>query len=311
MPSWRRTESRVVRPFTSVDDALKEVRFRLRADEEFDDRTSFDASEVELRDIRPEFALHVPVATLQAAIPLNPAELSLVIRLSDPRLHRSELVFESGLDALPETWSVPQEVRDRFSWKFGLIASVALVLRGNRSCQPGLPFMRGHWIARKDFSIRSVPERRTFPIERWTAEDFARRGLPRDSVYWIEFLTDDLNTAFDDPADALRVCLRADVYDALVETEDSPSGCAVAKMIEAEILTEVLWRGLDSLESDEGIERGSLLHSALTRVEKATKANREALRQLVTQKKELASLRAFAQAAVNARKDLARLRVAR
>lgn len=311
MPSWRRTESRVVRPFTSVEAALKEVRFRLRAYEEFDDRTSFDASEVELRDIRPEFALHVQAPELEAARPLVPADLSLVIRFSDPRLRRSELVFESGLDALPETWSVPPAVQDRFSWKFGLTASVALVLRGNRSPQPGLPFMRGHWIARKDFSVRSTPERRTFPIERWTAEDFARRGLPRDAVYWIEFLTDDLNTRFDDPSDALRVCLRADVYDALVETEDSPSGRAVAKMIEAEILAEVLWRGLDNLESREEIEKGGLLHSALTRVEKATKANREGLRKLVTQKKELSSLRAFAQAAVDARKDLAKLRVAR
>lgn len=308
MPNWRRTESRVVRPFTSLGEALKDVRLKLRANEDFDDRTSFDASEVELPDLRPEFALNVRVPAQESDRSLTPTDLSLVIRLADTRLHRSELVFESEIEAMPPTWSVPPEVKHRFSWRFGLTASVMLVLRADRPPEPELPFMRGHWIARKDFSVRTLPERRTFPIERWSAEDFARRGLPRDTVYWIEFLTDDINTRFDDPGEALRVCLRADVYDALVEAEDSPAGRAVAKMIEAEILTEVLWRGLDNLGSNESIERGSLLHSALARVEKATKANQEALRQLVTQGKELSSLRAFAQAAVDARKDLARLR---
>lgn len=310
MPNWRRTESRVVRPFQSVEAALADVRLKLRADAEFDDRTSFDASEVELREIRPEFAFAVQVSALDAARPLSAADLSLAIRFSDPRLRRSELIFESGVDALPDTWTVPAAVKDRFSWKFGLNASVALVLRADRPPEPGLPFMRGHWIARKEFSVRSVAERRTFPIERWTAEDFARRGLPRDTVYWIEFMAEDLNARFDDPGEAFRVCLRADVYDALLDAEESPSGRAVMALIKAEILTEVLWRGLENLGQDQEIEKGGLLHSALARVEKATNASQEALRRVTTDK-ELSTLRTFAQAAVDARKDVARLRVVR
>jgi hypothetical protein len=310
MPNWRRTESRVVRPFRSVEAALTDVRLKLRADAEFDDRTSFDASELDSGDIRPEFELNVQADALEAVRPLTAADLSLAIRLTDAKLRRSELVFESGIEVLPRTWTVPPEVKDRFSWKFGLTASVALVLKANRPPEPGLPYMRGHWIARKDFSIRTLVERRTFPIERWPAEEFARRGLPRDTVYWIEFMTDDLNDRFDDPSEALRVCLRADVYDALVDNEETPAGRAVMKLIEAEILAEVLWRGLDALEACDDIARGSLLHTAVAKVVKATGTNEQALRQVVTKKRELSTLRTFAQAAVDVRRDVAKLRLA-
>jgi hypothetical protein len=309
MPNWIRTESRVVRPFQSVEATLREVRLKLGADAEFDDRISFDASEVDFSDIQPEFALNVQAAALEAVRPLRAEDLFLVIRLTDARLRRSELVFESDIETLPRTWTVPREIKDRFSWKFGLTASVALVLKANQPPQPGLPYLRGHWVARKDFSVRSVAERRTFPIERWTAEEFARRGLPRDTVYWIEFLTDDLNVRFDDLAEAFRVCLRADVYDALVDTQETPPGLAVMKLIEAEILAEVLWRGLDALDASDEIARGSLLHTVVAKVEKATGTNAQALREAVITRRELSTLRAFAQAAVDVRRDLAKLRL--
>lgn len=307
MANWRRTESRVVRPFASAEDALREVRFRLRNEEEFDDRTSFDGSHLDPRDLRPEFALNVNASALDAVRPIGMGDLCLVVRLADGRLRRSEQIFASEIEAVPERWAVPPEVKSRFSWNFDTTASVALVLRSDRRPEPGLPFRRGHWVARKDFSIRSNPEPRAFPVERWAGEDFVRRGLPRDTAYWIDFLAEDLNARFEDPSDAFRVCLRADLYDALLDGGESPGGRAVTALIVAEILTEVLWRGLDRLSPDDEILTRGLLHAALARVTKKTGADCGTLRQLVA-KKELSSLRAYAQAAVDARRDLARLR---
>lgn len=308
MPNWRRTESRVVRPFVNVEEALRNVRFKIQGNAEFDDRTSFDASDTDRCEIHPQFLFDIQAPVSDMIRPLTTADIHLVIRLSDARLRRSELVFERSIEDLPRTWTVAPEVKDRFSWKFGLTASVALVLREDRPPRPGLPFMRGHWIARKDFSVSSKPERRMFPIERWTAEDFARYRLPRDTVYWINFIRDDINERFNDPGEAFRICLRDDVYDALLDAEESPAGRAVMKLIEAEILTEVLWRGLNNLEPYDDIEKGGLLYAALSRVKKVTGANEEELSHVVTIKKELSTLRAFVQAAIYTRKDLVRLR---
>jgi hypothetical protein len=308
MPQWQRTETRVVRPFPTAESCLVGVKFKLTRDAKFDDRTSFDVSEVELDRLQPEFRLQVDLSPLGAqgsGLPA-PSDLDLVIRFADARLHRSEVVFKEAVESLPETWHVPTDVSKKFSWKFGADVTVALVLRLKRSAQSGQPFMPGRWVARKDFSVRSKAEPRAFPVERWTADDFARQGLPRDTVYWIQFIADDLNRRFDDPGDAFRVCLRADVYDALDQAQDTQQGRALFSTIISEILTEVLWRGLQSLGDSEQIERGGLLHSALARVEKATNATRNSLRRLVADG-ELSSLRTFAQATVGMRRALAKL----
>jgi len=292
---------------------LAGVRLKLCPAEEFEERTSFDTSEIDLRDVSPVFLLGVDRSALNAS-PLvgksGSASVALVIRFADVRLRRSELVFQHEVTNTPETWVVPPDVRNRFSWRFGVDVSVALVLTSDRPVQAGQPFMRGHWVARKDFSIRAKAEPRAFPIERWTGEDFAAAKLPRDSVYWIQFMTDGLNSRFDDPGDAFRVCLRADVYDALVQAEHTPEARALASIITAEILAEVLWRGLRSLDASEEIEIGGLLHSALVRVARATNATHETLQRLVVNG-ELSSLRTFAQAAVGARRAIARLRPTR
>lgn len=305
--NWRRTETRTVRPFPSVDDCLAGVRLRVSPDADFDERTSFDPAEIGSSDIRPEFRLGLDLSALGALSSLSPADLSLVIRLVDVRLRRSEVVLDSTAESFPQTWALPQSVRDRLSWKFGVEATVALVLKSDRSPHPGQPFLRGHWLARRDFSVRAKAEPPAFPIERWTADDFARHQLPRDTVYWIQFVADDLNRRLEDPGEAFRVCLQADVYDTLDDTQDTGPGRAVMSVLCSEVLAEILWRGLRSLEDHEEIERGGLLQSVLARVEKATNATKEALCKFVAAG-ELASLRAFAQAAVGTRRVVLRLR---
>jgi hypothetical protein len=75
-----------------------------------------------------------------------------------------------------------------------------------------------------------------------------------------------------------------------------------------EILTEVLWRGFENIENNDEIEKGSLLHSAVTSVERATGKNASVIRRVVKEQKDLATLRAFAQATVNAREELIKLK---
>ncbi len=302
---WIRTESRLVRPFPSLDDSLKGVRFRLAPDSDFDERTSFDASE--LGDVCPEFLLNVDRSPLGGEGAVEPEELSLVIRIADVRLRRGEIVLETGLDEAPETWALPADVRDRFSWRTGVDAAVALVLRESRETpRPGEPFLRGHWVARKDFTVRPKAVPQSFPIERWTGEDFVQRGLPKDTAYWIDFVSDDLNQRFENPGEAFRVCLRADVYDTLVAVEDTDRGSAAMTLILTEILAEVVFRGMRELEGSTDLEKGGLLDAALRKIRVATGVDCAALHSYV-EKGDFATIRAFAQAATQARRSVAKL----
>lgn len=306
MENWTRTESRLVRPFTSADATLDEVRFKLRANDEFDERTSFDPPDPADGDFQPEFELNFNASSLDNKLKALEQHLSLIIRLSDAPLHRSEIVFEQAIHDLPRTWRIPAESKHRFSWSAGFTASVALVLRHSRNPEPGLPFLRGHWVARKVFRIRSQKQQRAFRIEPWTGDDFARNGLPRDVVYWINFLTDELNQRFDDPGEAFRVYMRNDVFHALCDMEDSNSGRAVLKLISADVIAEIVWRGLKDLAPDEEIEPDGLLGAMIRSVTGKTRTSVEQLRRLASDN-DFSSIRAYAQAAVGARLELARL----
>lgn len=301
---WVRSESRTVRPFPSLDECLADVQFRLSSERDFNGSTSFDASE--LSDIRPEFRLNIDQSALEVGSAVAAHDLSLVIRLADLRLRRGELVFESAPDVIPEAWTVPPDVRRRFSWKTGVEATVALALREDREPRVGQPFLKGHWVARKDFSVRPKPAPRSFPIERWTAEDFVKRGLPKDTAYWIDFISDDLDQRFENPGEAIRVCLRADVYDALAAAEDTDQGRGVMSLILTEILAETVFRGLRGVRPSEELEPGGLLDSALRKVTRATGTTLDVLHKYV-ERGDVASVRAFAQAATEARRSIARI----
>lgn len=306
MASWKRSEARVVRPYRTADECLYGVRLRLQAAADFDERTFFDTKEVDLSDLLPEFFLAVDPTVLDSATDLAPADTKLVIRLTDKRLHRSEIVFASPLNSLPETWRLPVEVKNRFAWSFGIDITVAVVLGASRPMTPGQPHMRGQWLARKDFSVHARTERRRVALEKWTEDDFAAQGLPRETVYWIRFSADDLNQRFDDMEEAFVICVAASVYDALAVGSDASPARASMSLIAADVLAEVVSKGLKELDSVDQLQHGSLLQASLASIEKATGAQPAKLQRLVTDG-DLSAVRAFAQATVRARRALMRI----
>lgn len=300
---WRRAETRTVRPFQGVDASLDGVRFRVLPEQAWEERLSFDACE--LSDIHPEFLLDLDRSALASADVVNASDLCLVIRLADIRLRRGEVVFKSAATELPPTWTVPNDIQGKFAWRFGVKATVALVLPEGRPPRPGEPFLQGHWVARKDFSVRPKASPRSFPIERWTADEFAECELPRDTAYWIDFISDDLNQVFEDPSDAFRLCLRADVYDALSMVNDTDRGRGVMSLLLADVLAETIYRGLRDVNPAD-IERDGLLDLALRKVTRATGASVEKLRRSVASG-DFATMRAFVQATTEAKRHIAKV----
>lgn len=300
---WRRSESRVVRPFAGVEGCLGSVHLRLFSDAEWDDRTAFEVEQDRLSDVSPEFQLDIDKrAKREGRIESN--RLSIVVTLRDLHLRRSEVVFEKPLKDVPEFWAPPYDVYREFAWASGVKATVALVLNATRRPTVGEPYLRGHWLERKVFLVRPRSQPHSFPVERWTAEDFAKKKLPKDTAYWVDFLTDDFNRRFDEPGEALRIAFRDDVFDALADKESSPSSRAILALIISEVATDILAKALETVESDE-LDRAGVLYAVLERIRKATGAKREELADYVKNGNR-AALRAHVQAARSMHRDLAK-----
>lgn len=298
---WTHGETVVARPFLSVDDYLKGVKFRLRSDRPFDGKDSYEAQDIDLDRLAPEFQL-----PLGEGLPPNLVKgLSLVVRLQDLNLRRSEIVFEENLDKAPATYAVPTSVAKQYAWKAGVRAIVTVMQREDRKRQAGQPYRRGHWIARRVFHVGRKGKSSNFPIEKWEPHRFEGLGLPSDTVYWLEVMSDDLNQSIKNPNEAFVLGIRADVFDAFAGSEDA-SARAFNAMLKAEVLTDLLVVGLSNMEGE--LVKGGLLASLVNRLNRSTDVKVTTLREWSKSPEGRAKIRAHVQTMTQARNTLARLK---
>jgi len=306
MPSdWSHAEAVVVRPFVSADDFLDAVKFRLHEDQPFDARDSFEASEVDLHRLAPEFQL-----PLGDGLPDKlKGNLDLVIRLQDLHLYRSEMVLEMPLSHAPKSFRVPVEVAKTFAWRAGVKAIVAVMQRKDTKRVAGQPYLRGHWVARRSFYVGRNPKSRAFPVEPWTPKQFEQQGLPGEAVYHLALVTPDLNQRFKNPADAFRLGIREDVYEALAASEATPGTKAFYAMLQTDVYTDLLVLGLTDLDHSEPLEKGGVLEALVKRLERSTKMDRAKMTAHAANGPEgRAILRANVQAMLQAKNVLVKLR---
>lgn len=246
----RRSERRLIRPFPSVNEILKDVGLRVRPTDEFAvEEAHIEVDDATLGEIDVECRLQpLDIDALKRQYPDLAPSMVLGIVLTDHGLKRSWLVFKCPIDDVPELWRLPPDVRNQLSWTGPTQLSVFVMLgKAAGSVQRGKPYRLGHWVARKDFSIGVAARQPAFPIERWEPDVFQRRGLPRRTTYYVDVDEDALLNEGDELRSAIRVGLHASVFDSLRLLGRSPIAKGLQAWLAAEVVAEVLFRGLQSL----------------------------------------------------------------
>ena len=298
---WTVVKPQVVRPFPEIKDALKTTLFRLGPDRDYETRDTYEPREVNVATLQPEFRF-----ALADELKKLPG-LSLVISLHDASLHLSDKVFECKLDKAPETYQLPVDVVRRFGWKAGVRVVVTIMQAADQKPKPGQPWMRGHWVARHVITIGAKPKARSFPVEPWPAEEFTRRQLPDGTVYWLEFVSTNLNQKFKDPKDAFRLGIRQDVYDALATNQESPATRAAFALLMCETVTDLIVVGFRDLEGED-LERGTTLDNLFKRLSQKTGLTKQKVESLAKQEDGRALIRAHVQKMLDTADPLVRLR---
>ncbi|GIW41483.1 MAG: hypothetical protein KatS3mg076_2060 [Candidatus Binatia bacterium] len=303
---WLRSESRVVRPI-EVAGVLSDVRLRLCRGGSFEKPGRLEVRPEDFPKLDPELHLALNVEALSSAA-LSPLleRLGLVVRLSCRSLRRNYQGLRGDLGNLPERWRVPPTILRALPWKAGVEITVALVAKG-WPAGPTLYSVRpGQWLERVDFVIGRTP-RPLFQAERWQREDFERAGLPGDTVYWLQFVSDDLNDVFEEPQDAFRLFIRDDIFDRLKAAENTSSGKAFLAFFYSDIVAEILYRGLRNFDGGELVE-GGLLGKLVRRIERSTGRDLAFLSALA-QQEDRPALAAVVQAALGVRRWITKLGV--
>lgn len=284
-PRWRRQESRPVRPFRSAADFLKDVGFRLYADEEFSANELIQVVAVDTR--RLTLAVKVPPTpvNLEELVGVPLGDLRLVVTLEDRMFKNSEVVVNIPVPEISLTSSILEiggDSNSLMSWAGETRIHVAVVLAEARQGEVGTAQRAGSWVARKSFHVGNPRDTASFSINAVEPEYFEKKGLPAASTYLIEILDPDLNQGCDNLPDLVKVSLAKDVHAALAINEESAMAKALIKSIYVDVVTTVLATGYAFIGSGE-VQQDSILDVVTTKLVKSTGLTAEKLRSLAGQ----------------------------
>ena len=273
---WERSESRQVRPFRYADDYLRNSEISLFSDDRYTPIDVLHIDPIDRSRLAPSVRILRPSAALEREVGISKEQLRFVIIVEDRLLKRSTVVHESSVDEITDE---PIDLSDSAvrsaSWRGETLIHLAVVLAEDRKSSAGFARREGSWIAKKSFKIARQPNASVLPIVSLDDEDFARKGLPRDTSYFVDITDTDLNKPSTDISNLFTVYAARALVEALASDRESEVSKALAGSIYSDIVVTILIAGFANLEGD--LKSDSILDNILIRLSASTSIPRDQL----------------------------------
>ena len=269
---WLRTEARTVRPFRYSEDLLKNSGIRLYPEDDFVDGDVINKDGFDLARLAPEIRLDFNPDEIKEQLGLEQEQVRLIISLEDKALKQTLLVRNMTIEECTanEIIEIPPAVCRRLSWVGVTKILISLVLASDRKADLGEATLAGNWLARKEITIAKPHDSATFPIEIVPGEWFKGRGLPTETTYYVEILSDDLNQPCEQLPEMVRVYVNEAVNQVLARAEDSPAGRALVRSIYCDTAAMILSHGFGNLDDGEELLQNGILEVVVQRLAEAT-----------------------------------------
>lgn len=164
-----------------------------------------------------------------------------------PFLKRSYVIERQSIESpLPKQITVDAETLAQLGGGKNAQFTIALCLSDDRDPSPGLPFVTGHWLARKVFSLRSRSSPSLFDLRPRTDEEWVAVGYPAKTFFTVDYLGG-IEVEAEEGASIATVYLHSDAYNRMLT---SSVGDTLQPILGAEIIFTVLnesakdWEGL-------------------------------------------------------------------
>lgn len=280
--TWRKSAMRDVRPFfgtIALADSLDKAALRLFADGPFSADTAYliDAS---ARDrLSPTVRLNLEFDVDYGTIKKN--DLVLAITAAQPYLKKTRVVATLPLSkSLPTEVDIDDETLAQLGGGGSMDIVVVLCLGKRLDKRPGSPFLLGHWLAKKSFSLRMPQNAEEFDIESTDDQTWVKLGFPAKTLYAVTYLGG-MNEPVQKDAPTAKVRVHADIYKRLTAESNQKMARPVLGHMAAEIACQVLTASFPDWESADEVAPHSPLAAFIKRIEKAQPCDLEKLKNLV------------------------------
>lgn len=282
--TWHREEPREVRPFfklAKAEEALVESRIRLFADSESSPESTHLLDDIDFRRLAPVIEPVLVDPKLWMPKDLTSHDLKLVLLAEHGFLKRSQILHAIPLSQdLPSHWEIDRKVVDRLGGGKGLVFTLAVCLAIDRKPLPGSPFVLGHWLARKSFSLLPQTMRALFDVQPRTDEQWIAANFPPKTLFSVDY-TDGIASAIETGGSVATVFVHADAYNKMA---NSKLGDSLQPILAAEIIVTILAESYEEWKDLDDVDSGSPLETILRQLGKGKAMNLEDLKSLTKNK---------------------------
>lgn len=277
---WEREESRIVRPFLSAEDYLKDATLRLYIDDNFDGNPTIHLESLDRERLSPAVRVSVLPIDFEELVGVPLKELSLIVAIEDRVFKNSVVIHSLGLVGFKGgVIELGEAAQEYAGWSGDTRIHIAVVLGKNRKSAVGIASRGGSWVAKKTFSISKARDNANFEIKPVDDDWFKTRGLPPSTTYYVEMLSSDLNQPCDAMPDLVKVYMHQSVHNSLARDEESVIGRALIKSVYVDVVSNILTVGFGNVQVDE-LQPGTILDVVASRLAKETGVSREKLIQI-------------------------------
>lgn len=280
--TWRKSAARDVRPFfgaVALEHSLVKVELRLFADGAFSAENSFLIEGSAAARLAPALRLNFDQSIDYGSIKKN--DLVLAVTAVQPFLKKTRIVATLPLaKALPPEIEIDDDVVAELGGGTNMDIVVALCLGKRLEKHPGSPFLLGHWLAKKSFSLRAPQIAEEFDIDPTEDETWIKLGYPAKTLYAVEYLGG-MNEPVQKDNRTARVRVHADIFKKLTAESNQKVARPVLGGMAAEIACQMLAASFSDWESADEVTAQSPLSAFMKRIEKVHPCDLEELKKLV------------------------------
>ncbi len=280
--TWRKSAARDVRPFfgaIALDGALQGAELRLVADGAFSSEPTVQVEQNLTERLAPAVRINLAQGIDFGSV--KKTDLVLAVTASQPFLKKTQVIATYPLSsALPDEIDIDAEQLSQLGGGANMDVEVALCLGKRLTKKAGSPFLLGHWLAKKKFSLRTPQAAEEFDIEAVDDEGWVKLHYPAKTLYAVEYIGG-MNEPVSKDARTARVRVHTDIYKKLTGESNQRVARPVLSAMAADIACQMLAASFSDWEAADEVTPHSPLSALLKRVEKVQPCLLEDLKKLV------------------------------
>jgi len=283
--NWHKSAAKDVRPFfgaAALESSLDGAEIRLFENAEFSYETAFIVEPQDAEKLCITIKPNLNDAAL-AAGSIKKGDLVLAITASQPFIKKTCLVSSlSVMNKLPDDITIGDENLAQLGGGLNINVELALCLAKGQLKKAGSPFLHGHWLAKKRFTLRQPKLAEDFDVVPMDDEAWKQLGLPAKTLYYVEYFGG-VNEPTAKDKQMAKVRVHADIHKKLTVEANQRLAKPVMATLAAEISCQILAASFPDWELAEEVALQSPLSAFLKRINRVKPCSLEELKSLVKQ----------------------------